>query len=309
MKRTILISILAIALITAAAAQDAAVIRTGAKSAKGWLGVGIQDVTPKFAREEGLKVKEGAYVNDVTDGSPADSAGLKEEDVITEFNGKRIETAGDLMEAVAATKPGTKVTVKVNRSGETKSLSAVIRKNKTRGFAAFSVPPMPKIVMNRIGAPLTAEGLSLMELNRQLAEYFEAPSNKGVLVTSVDEDENGAKAGIKAGDVLLKIGDETVKGMDDIHEAFSEAEEGEKLPVELLRKGKKMTVTLEVSEPLAHGEHRMFFRNGGPEHFNFEWNQKEMERLHEGIEMRMEELPRRQKEMIRLERKKSGAET
>lgn len=309
MKRTLLISILAVALMTAAIAQEAAVIRTGSKSNKGWLGVGIQDVTPKFAREEGLKVKEGAYINEVVERSPADSAGIEEEDVVTEFNGKRIETAGDLSEAVASTKPGTKVTVKVNRNGESKSLSAVIRKNRTRGFAAFNMPNVPKVVMSRFGAPLTAEGLSLMELNGQLAEYFEVPGKKGVLVTATEEDENGAKAGIKAGDVLTKIGDEPVKGMDDIHEALSEAEEGTKLPVELLRKGKKVTVSLEVSEPMGPEHGRIFFRNGGPEHFNFEWDQKEMERLHEGIKMRMQELPRRQKEMIRLEQKKSGAET
>ncbi|NUN70141.1 MAG: PDZ domain-containing protein [Bacteroidetes bacterium] len=308
MKRTILISLLTAAVLTGMMAQEAAVIRTGAKSSKGWLGVGIQDVTPKFAREEGLKVKEGAFVNEVVEESPADSAGIEEEDVVTEFNGKRIETAEDLSDAVAATKPGTKVTVKVNRNGETKSLTAVIRKNKTRSFGAFSMPAMPKVVMERIGAPLTAEGLSLMELNQQLAEYFEVPNKKGVLVTSTEADENGAKAGIKAGDVLTKIGDEVVKGMDDVHEALSEAEEGDKLPVELFRKGKKMTVTLEVSEQHAPRHGRIYFRNGDQGHFNFELQQKELDRMHEGLEMRMKELPKRQRELIRLERKLSGAE-
>jgi serine protease Do len=309
MQRTLLISILAIAMMTIAVAQEAAVIRTGTKSSKGWLGVSIQDVTPKFARQEGLNVKEGAYVNEVVERSPADSAGIEEEDVVTEFNGKRIETAEDLSEAVAATKPGTKVSVKVNRNGESKSLNTVIRKNKTRGSAAYSMPFMPNVVMSRFGAPLSAEGLSLMELNGQLAEYFEVPGKKGMLVTSVEKDENGAKAGIKAGDVLTKIGDEPVKGMDDIHEAFSEAEEGAKLRVELLRKGKKVTVTLEVSEPMERSHGRMFFPQGEPGQFDFEMQHKDLEKLHEGIEMRMQELPRRQKELIRLERKKSGAET
>ena len=87
------------------------------ESQKGWLGVAIQDITSQMKKEMDLDSRDGALVNEVTRKSPADSAGLKEKDVIVQFDGKKISDASDLTEAVRATKPGTKVDVVVVRKG------------------------------------------------------------------------------------------------------------------------------------------------------------------------------------------------
>lgn len=293
----------------AAEAGDEAKDKNGVKvhqtrsKKQGWLGVSIQDVTPKLARDKDLKLKEGAYVGEVVEESPADSAGIKEGDVITEFNGKKIELAEDLTANVQETKPGTKVTVKLNRNGENKSLSVSLGKNRMRMPFALSAPHAPRVIMNLFGGNI--EGMELMELNKQLAEYFEAPSNKAVLVKEVQKDENAAKAGIKAGDILTKIGTETIKAVDDVHDAISDLEEGEKVTIELLRKGKKTTVTLEISEK-EYGDNS-FWREHAPGGFNFHI-QPQMDKLHKELEMKMKELPRKHKEIQRIESRMRSSE-
>ncbi|MFZ4619561.1 MAG: PDZ domain-containing protein [Bacteroidota bacterium] len=284
---------------TVSAANDGdKVVRVKAKK-QGWLGVEIQDVTPKFAREHELKIKEGAFINSVVDESPADSAGLKEGDVIVEFNARKIETADDLTEAVRETAPGTKATTKIVRSGENKSIAVNVGKNKLRTSFAFGGMRMPRVMMKMSGRDV--EGMELMELNKQLGEYFEAPNGKGVLVQSVDKDENAAKAGIKAGDVITKFGTETVTDAGDIRDALSDLDEGAKVNIELLRKGKKVTVSLEVSEQDNDG--MMFWPGNGFEHFNFEPQQEHMEQMQRKLHDELKELPRKQKELERIQLK------
>jgi serine protease Do len=276
-----------------AAGNDTPLVKT--KSTKqGWLGVSIQDVTPRLAREKELKVKEGAFVNEVVEESPADSAGVKTGDVIVEFAGKKIELADDLTKEVQATKPGTKVSVTVNRNGEKKTLTAYIGKNKTRMPLALAAPRTARIIMNRMGK---IEGMELMELNKQLGEYFEAPNGRGVLVKEVEKESNAEKAGIKAGDVITKIGDETIRRFDDVHEALEDADEGDKVSVEILRKGKKNTVTLEISE---RNFGNMWYWDGDNANKNFEFRiHPQLEKMQRELDIRMKELPRIQKDLER----------
>jgi len=271
---------------------------------QGWIGVGIQDVTPKFAREEHLKLKEGAYINEVLEDSPADSAGIKEGDIIVEFNGTSIETAEDLVNVVRSTMPGTKVALKVNREGENKSLSVNVRKNTKRTPFAVIAPRAPHMAMNMFGGEV--EGMDLMELNKQLAEYFEVPVGKGVLVKSIEKDKSAAKAGIKAGDVITRAGGETISDINDLYDVFSESKEGEKVSVDLVRKGKNVTVSLEITEQ-DEDDDRGFWWHHVPGSFNFQF-EPQMDRLYDEIEMKMGELPKRHKELIRRESKLKNTE-
>ncbi len=229
------------------AEDDVHIVKHKIAKKHGWLGVSITDVTPKFARENDLKIKEGAYVNDVVDDSPADSAGIKEGDVITEFNGKKIEVAEDLSDAVGGIKPGTKTSITLLRNDEKKNLSVVVGKLKMRMPMAMgmAMPRTPNIVIDKIGK---IEGMELMELNSQLAEYFQIPGNKGVLVKAVEKNSSAEKAGVKAGDVITKIEKSLVTDLDDIHESFEDANEGDKIDIETIRKGKTTKVSLEVTE-------------------------------------------------------------
>jgi S1-C subfamily serine protease len=214
----------------------------------GWLGVSIQDITPKIAKKKDLKNEDGAYVNDVVEKSPADSAGVKDGDVVTEFNGKKIDDADDLLRAVQKAKPGTKTTIVVLRNNEKKSLDISVgklrRKDLDEDFAV-TAPRAPRMEFFRRSGMW---GLQLSELNEQLGEYFGAPKGKGLLVEKVEKKSTGEKAGFKAGDVITKINKSSVEEIRDLNEASEDVEEGDKLEVEVLRKGASKILTIEIED-------------------------------------------------------------
>ncbi len=236
-------------------------ITTASGNAKpeGWLGVSVQDMTPRLARSMHAETREGALVNDVIDDSPADSANLKNEDIIVEFNKKQIEDANDLIQAVRKTAPGTLVNVVVMRNGDKKSIEVRLGKlpHSERNYSySFEAPRMPAIPRTRVFSEHYMLGLSLSELNEQLGEYFEAPDGKGVLVQEVEKGSEGDKAGFKAGDVITKAGKESVEDPGDVSSAIAEAEKGDKVDFEIIRKGGKKILTVEVEDsPSIHRFH------------------------------------------------------
>ncbi len=228
-------------------------------SRAGFLGVSTRDLNPSLAKEMKIEAKSGALVTDVVEDSPAEKAGIKEDDVIIDFNGKTIEDAGDLVKAVRKTDPGSKATVVVIRGTQKKTLQATVGKRSEREFAwqhGFTVPDIPRIAavprMPRFHVSVfrggSAQGLHLMGLNPQLREYFGAPEGKGVLVEKVDKRSAAKDAGFKAGDVILRVGKEEVEDVDDIWETLDDVKADDSAEVEILRKGSRLTLQLEIDE-------------------------------------------------------------
>ncbi|MBX2992870.1 MAG: PDZ domain-containing protein [Bacteroidetes bacterium] len=216
---------------------------------RGWLGVSIENISSNLARKKDLKSRDGAYVRNVEEESPAEAAGIHEGDVITEYDGKKIYDSNDLIEEVRSTKPGKEVFVTVLRDGDKKSLKATIDKAPRSLTVIPRVPTPPRF---RIEPPLSLMrssalyGLTLENLNKQLGEYFGAPDGKGVLVKNVKRDSEAEKAGFKAGDVIVKIGKESIRRIDDIHYVLEDYKSGDKADVEVLRKGSAQKLTLTV---------------------------------------------------------------
>ena len=245
----------------------------------GWLGVSIQDITSKLTKKKGLKDDEGAYVTDVIDDSPADSAGIKEGDVIVEFNGKAIDDADDLLHAVQKSKPGMKTTIVIMRNNEKKPMAISVgklrRNGRSSGFA-FAPPMPPRMAI--FGATKTW-GLQLSELNEQLGEYFGTPHGRGLLVEKVEKKSTGAKAGFKAGDVITKVNKNSVEELRDLSDALEDIEQGDKVEVEVLRKGSNTTLTVEIED-----------KDDPPSSFNFHFeNVPDLEGFQpEGIQLRIQ---------------------
>jgi C-terminal processing protease CtpA/Prc len=218
---------------------------------QGWLGVSIDNISSSLARKKNLNSRDGAYVRSVEEDSPAEAAGIREGDVLTEFDGKKIFDSSDLVDEVRTTKPGKEVSVTVLRDGETKSLKATLEK-APRSFSILPRVPTPPRV--RIAPHFSfmrssaLYGLTLEDLNRQLGEYFGAPDGKGVLVKSVKRGSEAEKAGFKAGDVILKVGKESIRRIDDIYHALEDFKSGESASIEVLRKGSTQKLTLTVSD-------------------------------------------------------------
>jgi serine protease Do len=179
------------------------------KVTRGFLGVHIQDVTPTLARKLDLKDQSGALVAEVTPKGPADKAGLESGDVIVEFDGKPVQDSRHLKLAVGHTRPGDPVTLKVLRDGDTKSLKVTVRE----------LPGDKEIAQSDTKAKDdegTLNGVGVTDLDGKARREYGIPEKvHGALVTEVEPDSPAAEAGLKAGDVILEINKEAVKGSED----------------------------------------------------------------------------------------------
>jgi len=214
----------------------------------GWLGVRTEDMTHRLARELGVKTTEGALVREVLEDTPAEKAGLKEDDIIVEFNGKKIGDAEDLSDAVSSTAPGTAANAVLMRNDESKTVAVTVgRAPRERALTLFgALPRMNGRVLALRGSMFG--GLSVEDLSGQLGTYFEAPNGKGVLVANVEEGSRAEKAGFKAGDVIIRIGKETIENTEDVWDALDGYKNGETAEFEIVRKGAHSTLSMNVDQ-------------------------------------------------------------
>lgn len=246
-------------LLSTASAQSVVRVAREHDKKTGWIGVMIQDVDQHIAKKEKLPEEAGAYITEVVEGSPADSAGIVEDDVIVEFGGRVVDDSEDLTKAVSRANIGETVTVMLYRNGEKKTMSITVGKPRRERSVSFFRNWFPSIVSMQHSLGM---GLEVETLNEQLGAYFGAPNEEGVLVKSVEKKSAGEKAGFKAGDVIVRIGKRTVDRIDDIAKELRKHKEGDKVEVEVLRKGQKKTLSVEV-EDTDSGENVDLFRGYG----------------------------------------------
>ncbi len=155
-------------------------LRSRGKVMRGWLGVGIQEVTAELASKFGIKESDGVLVNDVFDNEPAFRAGLHPGDIIAKVNGHSIETPSGLSRAVAGLLPGAKVELEIIRNGERRLLPVDLGERKEDAvMAAIPAPQAPVL-------PELKLGLNVQDLTPELAEKFKIKDKKGVLVSKVE---------------------------------------------------------------------------------------------------------------------------
>ncbi len=181
---------------------------------RGYLGVGVADLTDDRVRALKLKDDNGVEVKHVDPDSPADRAGFKINDVILEVNGKTVEDIDEFGTAIGESQPGSKVRLTIWRDGGKKALSATLIE-RPESFFSFGGPDLPNAPMPAMppfpqpfqfpgfsaNAPLV--GFEGMTLSSQLAAYFGV--KEGVLVWQVNGNTPAEKAGLKAGDVVVKV--------------------------------------------------------------------------------------------------------
>jgi serine protease Do len=182
------------------------------KVTRGWLGVTIQRVTPDLAKTFNLPAVEGALITAVSQGSPAAKAGLKDGDVIVEYNGKKVARSDELPRAVAETPLDHQVPVTVIRDGQRVTVNARIARlgeNEER---------TPVTTARENSAPL---GLSVQSLTPDVATQLGLDTQHGVLVRAVRDDSPAADAGFKAGDIIIAVDRHPVKTVEDMQTALT----------------------------------------------------------------------------------------
>jgi S1-C subfamily serine protease len=250
MKRNMLIilSIVAV-LFSLVLVRDSSLLSAEKDSVKkGYLGVSIEPLSRQLKKE--LKAEFGVVITNIEEDSPADKDGLMEDDVIQQLNDVKIRRASTLTRIIRKIKPEEKATIIVIRDGKEKAIKVTIGKYKESSNFSINLGKGSNIFRYFGGKAYL--GVQLHELNEGLAEYFSVKPDAGVLVLEVEDDSPAEKSGIKAGDIIAKVDNETVSHPEDIQEIVAELEEDDEIEIELIQKGKKKTVkvTLEESENL-----------------------------------------------------------
>ena len=204
---------------------------------RGWLGVSIQPMTPELAKSFGLPSAQGALVASVVDGSPAQKAGLKRGDVITEFNGRKVARSEELPRVVGETSIGRDVPVTVLRDGKSVTLTAKI--------AQLEEPE--RKVAAQSGGERPALGLSVESVTPAEARELGLPDGRGVVVKGVEDGSPAANAGIQAGDVILEVDRQPVASVSDLRHAVEKHAKGTPLLVLLHRNGSSVYGAITLS--------------------------------------------------------------
>jgi len=230
----------------------------------GWLGVEIAEVTAEKAKDLKLSAVRGVIVDGIEPDSPAAKAGIKEKDVITQYDGQPVEGAVQFRRLIRETPPGRSVTLEISRSGSLQNISVELgdrtdvyvrkMKGKMRDFGgaySFSMPnveelpDMPEVMDSR--TPVL--GINAEDLTSQLGSYFGAPNNAGVLVREVRAGTPADKAGLKAGDVITKVEGKEVRTLADLRAQLREKSNQASVNMSVLRKGSEVAVTVPIEKP------------------------------------------------------------
>ncbi|OIR17207.1 putative periplasmic serine endoprotease DegP-like precursor [mine drainage metagenome] len=217
-------------------------LRSTGKVTRGRIGVTIQEVTQALADSFGLSKAGGALISSVDKNGPADKAGVHASDVILKFDGKAINSSADLPRIVAATKPGSKVSVQLWRKGSTLDISLVVGEIKEAG-----------VVAQRGGGRGNAEassesetrlGLYVSELNDQ--QKAELQVEGGLIVQ--DMKGPAARSQLQRGDVILAIGNVEIRSMEQFNEVLKTVPRGRNIALLVRRSEGTVYVPIKLDD-------------------------------------------------------------
>lgn len=220
-----------------------------------YLGVGVRDVNAARAKELSLAEEAGVEVTQVDDDSPAIAADLKVGDVVLEYNGQGVEGSEQFVRMVRETPVGRTVKLKVSRAGVLKLLTATLGQRRG-GLSGRRLPegmswerlPGPWTSSMDLPRPLLSWrsemiGIVAESLGGQLASYFGV--KEGVLIRHVHPGSRAAKAGLRAGDVLLRVHGEMVTTPWDVTRSLRAAAGKDAISLRLVRKDREMSLEIE----------------------------------------------------------------
>ena len=179
------------------------------------LGVTVQPMTADLAASLGVKGVRGALVSDVEPGSAAAQAGLRQGDVITEFEGRPVLEANAVRNQVASAKPGSAVSMRVMRAGQEQQISARVVERNSEHESTSPLRPPPAADRNAslgmLVEPTTPQLLARMRLPQILT---------GLVVTDLDPAGAAADAGLQLGDVITRVNDSEPLSASDLSTAI-----------------------------------------------------------------------------------------
>jgi len=243
------------------AAMAPATLAAKGTSGGAYLGVMVDTVSPEKAASLHLK-DGGAVIDNVDQDGPACHAGLQTGDIVVAFNGTPVSSSDQFASLIHASAPNSTVMMTVIRNGQSKDMKVTLGDWKQMaaippkplspaGAMPFipPTPPLPPRVYPEIDIPAGAtisarQGIVVEPLSPQLCDFFGVPQNRGVLVRSVDKGSPGAVAGLKAGDVIVKVNNEIIHDVADWRRALR-AQNG-KVALGIVRDKKEQVLTFNL---------------------------------------------------------------
>jgi serine protease Do len=244
-----------------------------------WLGVETHEVTADKAKELKLSAERGVVLGKIVPDSPAAKAGLKENDVVTEINGQRIEGAAQFRRMIHEIPAGRSIQLTVWRDGRTQTISATLGKSEERrhamkmvaptpGTFSFRMPEMPEIPSMEwngnmvFGGGQPRLGIDAEDLSGQLGAFFGAPDGEGILVRDVNSGSPAEKGGVKAGDVITSLNGERIRSVGELREKLSAKRDDKDRTVKLgvLRNKSEVSLSVELPAPAARAKRHVFGR-------------------------------------------------
>ena len=234
----------------ARASRSIVVSRSGS-----YLGIGGIDIDEERAKALNLKEARGVEIKSVDANSPAAKAGLKDGDVVLDYNGQPVAGIEQFARLVRETPAGRQVRLSVWRGGAMQTITATIA-TRPGGVSvhgdgdtySFTMPPIPPIDLPSANMTWRSStlGIETESLTPQLAEFFGV--KEGVLVRAVTKNSAAEKAGIKAGDIVVKVDDASVSTPRAITAALRSLGTKRTFPVTVVRKQQEMTLSVTLEE-------------------------------------------------------------
>jgi serine protease Do len=239
-----------------------------------WLGVESQEVNSDKAKDLKLPAERGVLLQRIVENSPAAKAGLKENDVITEINGQRVEGEMQFRRMIHEIPAGRSAQFTVWRDGRSQTISVTLGKSEERADTWVKTAPrafsfqLPKVEIpdieiapgdwNYYGVLAGSRprlGIDAEDLSGQFGTYFGAPDGEGVLVREVNSDSPAQKAGMKSGDVITSLDGERIRSLGDLREKLSAKHEEKTVKLGVLRNKSEMSITVEMPPPPSKKTH------------------------------------------------------
>lgn len=195
------------------------------KVVRGWLGVSIQTVDESLAKGLNLDDPGGVVVSQVVDNSPAERAGLQTEDVILTLNGRKVKDNSQLSADIAAMAPGSQANFTILRDGRKREIAVTLGEQP----ANFGV---------RGNAPVQDEllGFTVGTFNSRLAQRYDLDANRrGVVVTNIDAASSAYRAGLREGDLIVKVNRKTVQNVTEFNGMLQNAKKGDTVLLQIAR--------------------------------------------------------------------------
>ena len=230
-----------------------------------YLGVDTRDISPQRASELKLKQEIGVEVTMVDQDAPAGKAGVRDGDVIVSLNGTPLESVEQLRRMIREIPPGRTVTLGIIRNASSLTIKARLANRQHMYALTPAMPEMPgdpvHVEVPDIAIPAlpamdipafdvivhsaSRGGMMVENLTPQLGNYFGVENGHGVLIRSVEKNSPAERAGLRAGDVVVKVGDQAVADTSDWRNAMRSHRSGS-VALSIIRERKQQKVTLNL---------------------------------------------------------------